>query len=175
MVYLDSLEMIRSVNWGRKYLWDMRFDPTTPAPAPFNTWFPAVTVDEDIAKLESHSVPGFLTDYNIPLRSKQKFIKITLEDDVKNTLSQWFSQWVNVTILQHGNGIAALTTAVKFLHLVKLNPDRTPITQADYWVYPDGDITWNGTSETGSQQFTVNFVIAGISAITTSLPSGTVI
>jgi len=171
MAFLSSLENVRSVEWGRKYLWDISFDPTTPAPAPFNTWFPAIEVDEDLAKLESHTIEGFLSDYKVPIRSHQKHIKLTLEDDQKNTLSQWFTQWINVTILQSGSAIAALSSSVKLLHLIKLSPLRVTITQADYWVYPEGDIVYNGTSQSGSQQFSVNFVIASVSGISQTLGS----
>lgn len=176
MAFLTSLDSVRAVEWSRKYLWDMAFDPTTPAPAPFNSWFPAVEVDEDVAILESHTVEGFLSNYKIPLRSHQKHIKITMEDDQNNVLSQWFSQWINVTILQSGLAIAALNTSVKLLHLIKQNSQRITLTQADYLVYPEGDVIWNGTSNSGSQQFTVNFVIASVVSVTsTSALSGNIV
>lgn len=171
MSFLPGLDAVRQVEFGRKYLWDMAFDPTTPAPAPFNSWFPATDVDEDIALLESHTIEGFLSNYKIPLRSRQKHLKITMEDDQKNVLSQWFSQWINVTILQSGLAVAALNTSVKLLHLIKQDSQRITLTQANYWVYPEGDISWLGSSASASQEFAVSFVIASVDSISTTLPT----
>lgn len=162
MAFLNSIDNVRSVEWGRKYLWDVKFDG---APKPFDEWFPAVEIDEELATLQTHSVEGYLSSYDIPLRSGQHNLKVTLEDDEDNVLSQWFADWINKEILHldnpTGSHVSTLSSSVKLFHLIKLNSRRESIQASDYWVFPKGTIVWNGTSQSGSQQFSVNLVISG--------------
>jgi len=51
--FLASIDQIRSVEWGKKYLWDIQFPD---APAPFDVFFPAADLDETPAVLESYTL-----------------------------------------------------------------------------------------------------------------------
>lgn len=54
--YMPDLRGVASsVNWGKSWHWDIRFET---APAPFNRWFPAYESDRSLAALESFDFQG---------------------------------------------------------------------------------------------------------------------
>ena len=74
MAYLTNIDQIRAVEWGKSYLWDIKFED---APAPFDSWFPAIDVEEHLASLESQSFEAYMTQFKIPKSYAIPEIKIT--------------------------------------------------------------------------------------------------
>jgi len=160
MAFLNSIEQLRQVEWGRKYLWDIKFEK---APVPFNEFFPAVDVEEDKAVLETFTIEEFMEVFEVPLKSGIKAIRITFLDDANNTLVDWLSDWINRSILNNGKHISTLEKSVKQVTLLKLNSRRESLSgqEMSYWVIPKGQITYNGSSSSDPQTYSVTFVIVG--------------
>ena len=160
MAFLNSIEQLRSVSWGNKYLWDIQFNDSNLL-APFNTWFPALDVEEELAHVDSLSWEAGLTSFRVPQKTKSLSLKITFIDDNLTSLLTWITIWQNQSILNSGQYVSTVSTAARMVTILKLNSQRQTIVQTAYWVYPDGTITFMGNSEGGLQTYAVNFVIVG--------------
>lgn len=162
MAYLNDLEKVRGIEWGRKYLWDIRFDS---APSPFDQWFPAIEVSEPTAVLESYKFDGFMSQYSVPLRSGLKKLSITFVDDVNQTLAKWMTDWINSKIQNNGRYVSSLSSSVKLVQILKLNSNRAIIDQSGYWVYPETEFKFEGSNDSAAPQYSVPFVIVGTAAV----------
>lgn len=171
-MYLRDINDMRKIRWGKTYLWDIYFPE---APSPFNNWFPALDVDENLATLNSYEFPGFLSSYKVPQSTSPFDIKVTFTDDINKTLSTWITGWINNEIL-HGDEssfyVSTLEESSKELHLVKLDEQKQPVTTyyangttkpnpMIYLVYPEGPINDIGNSESGLPQYSMTFIVAG--------------
>lgn len=136
MSFLKSLNQIREVEWGRSYLWDIKFtdDPIyqiSELPAPFKDWFPAVDIDENVATLESFAFEGGQTAFRVPARTSPFELKITFLDDENYTLLDWVRTWINKDILKDGAGtVATLAEAIKTVEIVRMRPIRRSIQES---------------------------------------------
>lgn len=165
MAFLNNLDQLIAVEWGAKYLWDIQFvgGIRSPAPpAPFDAFFPAVDVEEDLAHLDSYNFDGPQDQYKVPMSSSTLHLRVTFYDDEKHTLLTWLKTWINTTILNDGQYVSTLDACIKKVFLVKLDHRRKPVgTTAAYWVYPEGTITYSGDSASDPLMYTVSFVITG--------------
>ena len=163
MAYLNSLNQIRSVNWGKKHLWDIQF-PEGPSPI-FNNWFPATEVEVTEAVLDTYSVEYYNQMFEVPMSTGLRELRVTFFDDAKFTLFFWFRKWVNNEILnlnQTSNYISRLEKSVKSVNLLKLDDTRKTILESkSYLVYPKLTLSWEGTSTPEAQQYQIPFIIAG--------------
>lgn len=156
--FLERQSQIRQVAWGRTYLWDLRFDE---APAPFNKWFPASDVEENVFTINTKVIEGGISTYEVPERSSAFDLNITFYDDEDHTLLDWITKWANTLILNGERRVAVLEQAVKRVDLVKLNSRRVEVKASTYLVFPKGAINFRGTSDVGVPQYAVPFIIAG--------------
>lgn len=161
MAFLKNLDQMRRIEWGRSYHWDIKFTGSDSPAFPFNEFFPAVSVDEQISSLSTLDVDAFGTSLKFPLKSSVKNIQITFLDDKNHTLLTWLSTWVNSTILNNGNYVATLDESVRQLIIQKVDNNRRNLIQTSYWVFPEGPVTYVGNSDSAINQYTVSFVVAG--------------
>lgn len=162
MAFLNSIEQLRAVEWGAKYLWDIKFEG---APSPFDLWFPASDVDEELANLDSYAVESSQNSFKVPRTGTALNLRITFFDDARFTLLNWMTNWVNKEILNDGKHVSTLETCIKQVTVIKLNSRKEIIKKSSYWVYPDGLIAFNGSSTPDSQQYSIPFVIVGRSGV----------
>jgi len=163
MPFLDNIEKIRTVEWGHTYLWDARFLNPEP-PKPFNDWFPAATMDEDIFSLDSYAFDARGGAFSFPLRRGSiKKIDMTFFDDVNNTLLNWFETWVNEIIFNRkGSLVSPLEECVRQITIVRLDHAKQPVgNPRNYWVYPEGKLTFRGDSSSSIRSFPISLVIVG--------------
>ena len=161
MAFLPGIDAIRAVSWGKSYLWDLRFIDAD-LPAPFNTWFPAQEVEENTANLESFSFDAGYTQYKFPSKGGPRSVRITFIDDANHSLYSWLDNWINKTILNDRKYVASLDKSVKRLEVVKLNHDRQIIRRRSYFVFPEDNLTFRGSSGSELLIYSVNFHVAGI-------------
>ena len=156
---------LTNITWGSNHLWDIKFPD---APEPFNKWFPAIGVEENVYTLEEYTWSSYLTDFTIPKNSTHFTLSITALDDINNTLMNWITHWVNNEILNavpaneddYGK-ISPLSKSVKLVELVRLNQQQEPTYRANYWVFPYGEHNWVGENEAGVPNRSYTFNIAG--------------
>jgi hypothetical protein len=156
MAFLNGIEQIRAVDWGRTHDWDLKFEN---APAPFNSWFPAADVEEDIAKINLDSFEIYNTTVKIPKSTTSLDLRITFYDDENNTLLYWIRDWINTTILGDGQSVATMDESTRRIFLVKKNSRGVQVKFDAYNVIPEGGITFNGKSEAGIPMYTMGFHI----------------
>ena len=165
-MFLNSKQQIRDIPWGENHLWDVKlFD----APAPFDEWFPAISISENVYTMENHQFQFYTSTYSVSKSTAEFTLSVTYQDDENLTLLTWFSDWVNNTILGDETGlIATLEEAAKRIQVVKLrhsNGAKVPAGPiVSYLVIPDGSGNYEGESSTGPLQYTMDLIIVGKAA-----------
>jgi len=124
----------QAIQWGQTFLWDLKFED---APAPFNEWFPAADVEENIYTLESLTIQGFMSTYKVPKSTTVFDLKVTFYDDENHVLLDWLAEWVNGVMLGSGNYVATLQESCRIVSLARLNSLREAIGVTTFWVYPE--------------------------------------
>lgn len=169
MAFLNAASEARQIEWARKHFWDIRFEG---APAPFNDWFPATDIDVGQFNLESNIITAFNAAHRIPRGHTALELRATFYDDDQGTLRRWLREWANGVILGGteqfgerepfpGEYVAALETAVRRVDVLMLNIRRQVVEANSYLVYPEGNLSFNGASDSAPQQYSASFVIAG--------------
>ena len=200
-MFLNNIDQITSIEWGKTHYWDVLFTSGIPyntlesPPSPFNTWFPATEVEENLATLTPQPIETYLSSTSVPLRTTEQNISLTFFDDDNHTLSQWLTNWVNNEILSGGHSIAPIKDIVRMLVVVKykivnglkiplgsisqsaiLNPlDASLYGINAYYVFPDLTFNFNGNSDAGVPSYTVNFLVAGKSNLSAIPDIGTLL
>lgn len=200
--YLRDLKQISSIQWGVTYQWDVAFD-TAPEyndlsnpPYPFDTWFPATSVKENIATISSQQFEAHLTNFSIPSRSSEQTIDLTFPDDNHHTLMSFFSEWINEKILNNGAYISPISDIVRKIYIVKYQVKTTYKTQKvtqtvnnkqvsrdvqvpvstevipeinAYYVYPDTTLDFEGNSDSGIHEYSVTLKVAGTTTLSKNM------
>ena len=158
---LSKFSSLREINWSQNWRWDIQF-PT--APSPFNEWFPATDVDENIFTLNTKDFNSGMSTYSLPKDSTQFDLKVTWIDDMALTLEHWLEHWVNSKIMILKNGgtcLRPLKSIVKEVHLHKLDSMNEIVASHKFLVYPKDSLYFEGRSEAGRHGSQTVFVIAG--------------
>lgn len=160
MAFLNNITQVRNVEWATSYLWDVRF---LGAPSPFHNWFPATAVEQELLTVNAHSFEAGLTTFDFPRASASKSITLTFLDDESHSLQSWMRGWVDNTIFMGGQYVNYLSASVKELHIVKLDRRRNPLFDQPevFYVFPEGGMSYAGSSESGALEFSVSFRVAG--------------
>ena len=175
-----GLTHLSSIEFSKKYLWRVRFWPYLShiVPVDFVNDFPLVDFDLDEANLETYSREFFMSNYKIPLKSKEQMLKLTFYDNLDNALFEWFKDWINIDILNNGNFISCIDDSharkgvwsngtpaignvepVRKIIVDKLYEDLTVQSTQIFTIFPEGDLVFNGSSESGANVYSINFVI----------------
>lgn len=193
--YLKDLNQVSKIQWGVTYQWDVAFD-TAPEyndlpnpPYPFDTWFPATSVKENLATISSQQFEAHLTNFSIPIRTLEQTIDLTFPDDNHHTLLTFFSDWINKDILNNGSYIAPVSDIVRKLYVVKYHVKTVYKTQSVtqtvngkqttrdkkvpasteiipemnvYYVYPDTTLDFEGNSDSGIHEYSITLKVVGL-------------
>ena len=95
-MFLTGIEQLRSVEWGKNYLWSVRFQAKSPydLKAPFDQWFPAIEIEENISTLISLPIEAYMATYKIPKSTSVFDVRLTFMDDLNHTVFDWLDDWV---------------------------------------------------------------------------------
>ena len=156
---LQNIEQVRGVgDWARAYLWDTQFPD---APVPFNEWFPANDLEEQLAVIENHTMEFFQSTYEIPRASQARRITLTFYDNATHALENWFKDWIRNGIFNGGTAVTPLEGCVRDLRVRKLTPKKETLQLTTYSIFPTGDFSYRGSSDSAPLIFSLGFVIAG--------------
>lgn len=158
MVFLSDIDQVRAVQFGAKYLWDIKIPS---APAPFDKWFPAVDVEEPLAYLDSYTFDSQQSTHKVPLRSQAMDLRITFHDDENHSLLHWLEDWINTLSLNNGQWTSTVFETARLVQMLKLNSRREIVKETSYWVYPEGQIQFEGSSSSEPTMYSVVFPIVG--------------
>ncbi len=159
MAFLKSLEQLRSIEWSSSHLWDIKFENV---PSPFDSWFPATDISLNEFALDPYNFTLATSTFEVPKSSTLFDLKVTFVDDIKLTISEWVSNWVNNEIFADGS-VQTLEEAVKQVTIVKMD-NRHEIIHGwpkSFWVFPKGSLYFNGKSTAEPHSDELEFVIAG--------------
>lgn len=184
----SGIGQLRSVEYAKKYLWEVSFGgkgpDSLPPPAPFAEFFPAIDVDMDEATLNPYQYDQYMSQYEVPHTSEARSITITFNDNDDNALFRWISDWINIDILNHGHFISALlddhrvvssrdpdspgtdsfgdvrgVMPLRKMKLSLLSPGRSKVLTRSFLVFPKGKLVFNGSQQSAAQTYTITFVI----------------
>lgn len=179
MAFFKHMTDMHRVNFGHKFLWDVKFiDP--PIPPPFDTWFPASQVKLDLFKLNSTQIKSNIGMITLPSGKSvgDNSFELTFYDDENGTIEEWMEDWVQQVMFAKENGNYSVTGTLdqccRIVQLVrttkdiKNNPTRiiTSTANKHRWertiaVFPDGELSFIGESDAGFHVYTINFIVAG--------------
>jgi len=163
VTFLNNQDQIRSIEFGRSYLWDFLIDG---APPPFDRFFPAIEITETTAVLESRTFEVYGTSIEIPMRGNVRRVEITFVDDEAGTGLNFFTNWISNEILREtargGITIATLQEASKRIIVEKLNARRETLKQNTYMVFPRTELQFQGNSESGGVIYQIPLVVTGV-------------
>lgn len=154
-----NIDKIRAVEWGRTYLWEVRFIGKSAPKAPFNDWFPAVHINENLATINTMQISAGTSTYEVPQSTTLFDITIDFVDDVNLTLEKWLTDWINSMVVD--GRVQYLENCVRDLLVMKLGLDREPISTKSYRVFPSTALYFDGNSESAVPQYSCKFIIAG--------------
>lgn len=153
-----NMDLIRSIEWGKSYLWDFVIDDKD---FPFE-WVPAIDVEEISSVVESDSIEGGQTSFKVPKTTGVKEVKITFIDDINHRVYSYFEKWLNTITMNDNMYVSTLEECSKLVQILRLDNDRkTVVKQSVYWVYPDGTLTFIGNSDSDKLQYQISFVVVG--------------
>ena len=153
-----NIDLLRSVEWGRTYLWDFVIDDRD---FPFD-WVPAIDVEETSSIVESETISGGQTNFKFPKNTGVKEVKITFIDDINHKIYSYFENWLNIVTMNDDMYVSTLEDCCRLIQIKRLANDRTKtLKQSIYWVYPEGALTYNGNSESGLLQYSMSLIVAG--------------
>lgn len=173
----NSIEQLMKFEPGRTYLWDLAF-----AFKPFNSshnmkrltnlpkrvpddiraWIPADSMSTTSAIVNSADITVGQTGFRFPSGTTPKEITINFIDDYKSSIRDWLKTWMEDIILCSGKGVNWLSESVDILTITELLPTGSTYYHVDYYVYPDGPLSPQFTSDSGLKVYSVNFVVAGV-------------
>lgn len=170
-----GITAVRSIEWDKKYLWIVDFVDMKP-PKPFNEMFPVSEISLPFAELETETVDLGITSMDFPLRTTPKEITVTFFDDETRTLLKWFSDWINLDILNYGQFVSGMkddhlaveddsfgerrkVVPMRSIRLAMLDASREEVSAYTFWVFPKGRIEFNGAQASEAQSYTLTFSI----------------
>jgi len=172
-----TIGKLRSFEWGSTHLWNFKFIPNSSDgakfPKQFNTWFPAIDMEDTLYSISNGSIDGPLTDYKYPLRSGALDLSLTFADTAEYKLKDWFEYWTS-TIVRTGDlnaSVATLEEASRTIMYQMLDPKKKSIQERKYKVIPSGELKFSGTSNNDITIYNIQFDIVGSSAVTLHKPS----
>lgn len=158
-----NIEQIRSIDFAQDHLWDARLMDSNKNPiGQFTDWFPATSVIENLATLNSHEFEAYMSSYSVPLNGGEFTIDLSFLDDVNHSITHWLTDWINNGILNGGKYVSTAQASRRLLQIRKFNAQHELLSNTIYWVTPDGTLDFEGHSEAGSHEYSMTFKVLGI-------------
>ena len=160
-----TMEQVRGVNWGSTSKWDILIPDAPPLKANNGgtiDFFPATDVSFDSVSLESFSTEYGSIEVSVPKTIKLPDLKVTFDDDINNTLFEWFTKWIDY-IYNNADGIRTLNEpgVVRTVILMTTDHRRNPIKTKKLRVYPDSGLSEELNSTASAKSYTINFKVVG--------------
>jgi len=172
-----GITLQRSVDFDAKYLWLVEFtDSLASPPAPFDQFFPVndITIPMAIAEAGTIDLPNTTMKY--PSRQQSKDMNMSFYDDTRKTLMRYFKDWIELDIHNDGQGISGLkdnhpcvrpdsfnnirnVSPVREMRVAFLDAWKDEMHTMTYWIFPEGNLDFNGANTSDAQMYTMSFSI----------------
>lgn len=158
-----TLNQFNSVEYGSQHLWACKI---AGAPAPFNLWFPAQSVEEQVKGASVSSMSFGIDEISTLNGFNAISMRCEMLDDENGTLETWIKAWqkavaTDPTTGQPYWGFRYLEEILTKLTVTKFNWQKERISTTEYYVMPTGNTQLNRNNEPGLQILTVNFAVFG--------------
>lgn len=161
----DLINRMANINWARGYQWDVHLDPEPEGDFSGKAFgLPVFDIKETCAEVgDSYNLNASNTDYQFPLRKKLFDIQLTMFDNEKGEMEQYFEDWINDVYAwdEHDGYIGYLSMSVRELRITKLDSLKREIFTRTYLVYPEIQLTGVNNSDSAIRILTVPLVVAG--------------
>lgn len=161
-----TMNRMQGINFARTYQWDIYF---LDAPAPFNKWFPADSVTEPLASVNTHTIMQNITPIEFPKDKGAMTLRIDMYDDMHLSLQKWLVRWMNQGIFDVNGFVLPLRSAVKQVWIGKYRPGAESwittqkyVYERRYSVFPKGIFNDQSDSESKARKYSVEFAVCGI-------------
>lgn len=155
----DIVDIMRSLEWGRTYKWEVQIVPGPPAP--FDQFFPAAEVSLPLADVISSPIQGPIMGMEVPDGCSSHKIAITFYDGEDLQLQSYFYKWMKEITGGGGDYILSVDAACRQLKVRMLNSLNSVVKEYTYLVYPDGELVYAGSNTSGVVTYSLDFTIAG--------------
>ena len=162
----DLINRMAEINWARGYQWDVYIDEAPKGDfSPNSFGLPVFDIKETCAEVgDSYNLNAANTDYQFPLRKKLFDIQLTMFDNEKCDMEQYFEAWI--TKVYPWDGVNSgytqfLSESVRTLYVRKLDSMKRVIFERKYLVYPEIQLTGINNSESAIRTLTIPLVVAG--------------
>lgn len=159
--FLKTKERLYDINWAKTNKWDIRILESD-VPAPFNEFFPAISVTEPVFSLEDHSFSIGNASLDVIEGFKQPTLKIDFLDDHNSVLEKYFEKWVNQQNLGSFKYVLPIEECLKNIQVYKYNDYGKKVSSIMYRVCPFGELNSESTSEGNFKTFSVEFIIGSM-------------
>lgn len=172
---LQNIDQLRAVgNWATTYLWDIQFLNASVGSdrevvvgnaafsAPFDTWFPAVSVEEPIYQIETYSIKAHILETEIPKSTGNRQITIECHDDSNHTIELGLQKWYLNTMFVKYQEVTPLLDVIKVLEVTRLTPERKAIYKNRYYVFPKGNLQVSQNSQSSAKKLNFTLAVAGM-------------
>lgn len=175
MPSLNNISQLRSIEWSKKYLWEVIFDDPelNKSLSPFDKWLPAISCTDEVSNVQSKDINAVMTNFAIPLNQSKREFKLSFIDNIDLKIYFYFKKWIEESIFNNGKGLSPLEKCFRIIKLNKLNNSLELISTVEYKVYPTSLSSYSGTSEDSYHTVDVTLQKIGISKLEeTSLDIG---
>lgn len=132
-MFIKSLRQVKTVQWGSQHQWDVRFGPGInnnlgPPPDPFNDWFPAFSMQQDILDPTVYDVDTAMSSFSIPQTIRRRSIQLSFFDDEDCTLERWMEVWVNRDMFGgYAQGAGSISAGLRVATLAEVVRELTVV------------------------------------------------
>lgn len=152
-----TLENVRAEEWSRGWLWELDFPDYT---AKGKGFWPAVDVEEGVWSLTSQEWQMSTITIKAPNSAPSTDLRVTFIEYADHRIAKWLRGWYEEIHLADGT-IQYLVKAARLVNISRLNLDRSVLYTNQYWVYPEGEASFHGASESAPEMTTQAFTIVG--------------
>jgi hypothetical protein len=150
-----TLQAMRKVSWGIKYLWEVSIDGVGGS---FKEFFPATDVQDTVATVDTHEIMTSISTFEVPKSTSAKGIDITFLDDEQHTLYNFFKKWMTEEILNNEKYVSTVEKSSKLVTIRKLNKKRETIQTDSYYAFPKGELAFAGDNSSEAPSYTVTLI-----------------
>lgn len=158
-----TLNQFGSIEYGSQHLWAVMI---AGAPAPFNSWFPAKSVEEQVKGATVSSMSFGVDEISMLNGFNAISMRCEMLDDENATLENWIKAWQKAIATDPITGkpyigFRYIEEVLTKLTVTKYNWQKERISTTEYYVMPTGNTQLNRNDEPGVQILTVNFAVFG--------------
>ena len=157
-----TLDKFDQVEYDSSHLWFCTLDG---APAPFDKWFPAQSLDEPSKGVQTSTISYGLEEVVVLNNYNAVNLRVEVIDDDNATLEQWLKAWQkDCSATESGmpySGFRYLDEIVHKLTMTKYNYQKQKVYTRQFLVLPVGDINLSKTNDPTLKVLNINFATFG--------------